>query len=636
MPITIDQANALQIRPSMVVNCSMALSSDVSLECISSVSKVYDTVEADNYPMRKLADLQGEGFPLDGSCQLYDSSLTPSETNGKLGFRTKLVPSGSGGILRVYGSRRIDAITIRATGSGVVRVDSSSAAPWELINGQPTVVHIGAINAVLYFESDDPDRRIEVESISAGLVFEINNDNLISCNLNLRSDLQILNPSFPESEIEIVFAYPNDINDALVDIAEGVPIIYSAGYDGEMSPERYFYLTEEGAFYDDNTLTLHGLDAVYLLENNNKELYSNYGIDTMDSYVRMSDTYLFKDIYRLVKQWIEGEGIALIECETEPTSYGSTDIAHEPLNQVVFEAKPIKEWLAYLINSLHQDYPGGGYFSAFEHYWLTYVDAGRPSLRWRKPTEPQWIINEEDIANHTNRATRAYNKFVQSVTELTWSKRGGLPWAAEGSFDPNGYAEEISMEYPNSQPVRWYTNGRCRNYFCWDGYKVNNRFPGADITYQTLSFVDLTFHRPNTSVTEQKIRCLIAEQAAEINKEITATSTRSGITGEIEFDWIGDHDTTSNRYRASLYAGRNNSWTPVEILPGGYGMTSLFNRSRRTGSFLFKGDPRWQPRDLLQINRLDGSELIVTIESITINHEGGGTTSEITYREGIV
>ena len=631
MPITIDQANALQIRPSMVVNCSMALVSGISLLFYAPMAKLYDdTLGNDGYPMRKLADLQDEGFPLDNSCQLYDDTITPSETNGKLGLRTSL---GSDGRIRIDGTGTIDALTIRATGSGVVRVGSATGTAYELLDGQPTVVPIGARSTTLYFQSDDPDRRIEVENINAGIVFEVTNENLISCNLNLRSDLQILNPSFPESEIEIVFAYPNDINEALVDIEEGVPIIYSAGYDGEMSPERYFYLTEEGAFYSDNTLTLHGLDAVYLLESDTKELYSEYWHGSADSYINMGKDYIFECIYYMVEKWLKAAGITLVSRQYNPYHNG-THVDIYPTNNVVYESKPAKEWLAYLINALHQDYPNGT-FTNITSFWLTYVDAGRPTLRWKKPTEPQWIINEEDIANHTNRATRAYNKFVQSVTELTWSKRGGLPWASEGSFDPNGFSEEISMEYPNNNPVRWYTNGKCRNYYCWDGYQTGGSYPGAKITYQTLSFVDLTFHKPNTSIAERKIRCLIAEQAAEINKEITATTSRNGITGEIELDWVGDYDTSSNHYKASLYASKSNG-SVVEILPGGYGMTSLFNRSRRTGSFTFKGDPRWQPRDVVQMNRLDGSELIFTIESINLKHENGGTTAEVNYREGIV
>ena len=43
-----------------------------------------------------------------------------------------------------------------------------------------------------------------------------------------------------------------------------------------------------------------------------------------------------------------------------------------------------------------------------------------------------------------------------------------------------------------------------------------------------------------------------------------------------------------------------------------------------------------QPRDVFKLIRLDGTEITATIESITLDHEGGGLISEITYREGIV
>ena len=62
---------------------------------------------------------------------------------------------------------------------------------------------------------------------------------------------------------------------------------------------------------------------------------------------------------------------------------------------------------------------------------------------------------------------------------------------------------------------------------------------------------------------------------------------------------------------------------------------ALFDRSNVTGAFTTRGDPRMQPRDIFTFHRLDGTTEICTIESIALSHEGGGTTSEITYRKGI-
>ena len=43
-----------------------------------------------------------------------------------------------------------------------------------------------------------------------------------------------------------------------------------------------------------------------------------------------------------------------------------------------------------------------------------------------------------------------------------------------------------------------------------------------------------------------------------------------------------------------------------------------------------------QPRDLFYFVTKEGREIVCTIESIEIKHEGGGTTANIAYREGIV
>ena len=59
------------------------------------------------------------------------------------------------------------------------------------------------------------------------------------------------------------------------------------------------------------------------------------------------------------------------------------------------------------------------------------------------------------------------------------------------------------------------------------------------------------------------------------------------------------------------------------------------------GSFTWKGDPRMQPRDVVEFHRAerdsDGNEVVelITIESISLIHEGGGTKATLTYRKGI-
>lgn len=62
----------------------------------------------------------------------------------------------------------------------------------------------------------------------------------------------------------------------------------------------------------------------------------------------------------------------------------------------------------------------------------------------------------------------------------------------------------------------------------------------------------------------------------------------------------------------------------------------ILSASNLTGSFAFKGDPRMQPRDVFTFHRLDGTTELCTIESMTLKHQGGGPSADLTYRKGVV
>lgn len=63
----------------------------------------------------------------------------------------------------------------------------------------------------------------------------------------------------------------------------------------------------------------------------------------------------------------------------------------------------------------------------------------------------------------------------------------------------------------------------------------------------------------------------------------------------------------------------------------------LISRSNISYEFDFRGDPKLQPRDYIRVD-VDGSGNLVdmTIDTIELNHEGGGTTSTIVARKGFI
>ena len=117
---TIDSENAKQIRQPMQVEISVTLSdtgSPLTYSGYAATAKVADGVLGQQtWPMRQLADLQGDGFPLDGSRELYETK-TASQANGKLGVRGHV---GQNVEVTVSRGTTIPAVTVYAQGADYV------------------------------------------------------------------------------------------------------------------------------------------------------------------------------------------------------------------------------------------------------------------------------------------------------------------------------------------------------------------------------------------------------------------------------------------------------------------------------------------------------------------------------------
>ena len=114
------------------------------------------------------------------------------------------------------------------------------------------------------------------------------NSNLISVSLDLHGINTEIGGELEVSSIEIKSYETTDYTDTIGDIAVGSPIWYTAGYDGDMSPSRTFYLSEPIS-WQDNVLTVKGQDATMFLEN--KETPGHYEY----SYVFPRESRLWKN-----------------------------------------------------------------------------------------------------------------------------------------------------------------------------------------------------------------------------------------------------------------------------------------------------------------------------------------------------
>lgn len=236
--MTIDEANRKTLRPAMSVLCGMDVPQQ-TIESITINSGSYDGVVGDTEtmsPSKPLMDLAGDGFLNDGSCE-------PLQNNHK-GIISGIGPM----TLTVIRSERGEKITAYGYENGVL-------TKWE---------KIGLWNDTFRF---DGDTRKVITHIVAGYSWWFDNSTLVSCSGVLRGiETKVENPELQMSEIEIKGYEPNDITDVIGSIGTEYPIFYSAGYIGDMSPMRKFYLSDQ-IEWEDSVITFKGTDATRFLDN---------------------------------------------------------------------------------------------------------------------------------------------------------------------------------------------------------------------------------------------------------------------------------------------------------------------------------------------------------------------------------
>jgi hypothetical protein len=219
-------------------------------------------------------------------------------------------------------------------------------------------------------------------------------------------------------------------------------------------------------------------------------------------------------------------------------------------------------------------------------FWPRFVDAGRPCLTWRYPTV-KWTLDESECST----VEQTYDRPIRTI---------------KGEF----------YEYKDTAST------------------VVGRMNVVKGAIYTMSFDTLCML---TKLTRGNI---IKTTAASVR--FKATSTGEAVaTGRVleRFDVIKNKEINDIGLDVEWNAQElgyitQTSWDVgrwfLAIYPGDIELCST-----EKGRFTFKGDPRWQPRDVVEFTRLDGTTENITIEEITITHEGGGTIAEVTYRKGI-
>lgn len=511
-------------------------------------------------------------------------------------------------------------------------------------------------------------------------IFTFTNENLISCELNLRSDLKPIDPTLPESEIVITAYWPEDITEMALTIKEDTVITYRAGYEGDMSPIRKFYLSER-IEWSENVITVKGVDAVHFLDGNTPPMFiGTMYADRINDYDEKWHTNYdaFGSIYTFFRRIIEDGGISFTSAATIPYRYASSQIDASYISAAI-ERQPRRDVIANMMNLCHQDYDSG-YFSGIGNtFWLSYIDAGRPVLKVDKPssTHDVYEVDCGNIKKHLDDPIveiNASNKRLNISPYRSTSARADTPYI----FNQDVGSSEIfngsgaGLKYDVLTSIFEFVVKRdtvpsgvsAHKYYC-----ATEGHPDAQ------SHVDPEFIEGNQSSGSSRIWGFILRDDEDAAWQSWSTTSSNPTTRALSWYWSqlntygyidsgkttvttdlcgGAYNLTDNskkytktgdgvsvspsktKWCGSISAGKSgDASTILNILPDN-GFRSLMNRSNETGSFTWKGDPRMQPRDVFTFHYIDGTTELRTIESINLKHEGGGTVAQITYRKGIV
>ena len=142
---TINAQNALQIREKpmeVYISLQAGSSAKISNYTPQGSYKSFDNTLGDSaISMREIADLAGDGFPLDGSHVLFDATETPSSSNGKLGLRGT---AGQNLAVTISAAATMTAVTVSTRGTATIAVGGTTYPATGL-----NVIPINAASATL-------------------------------------------------------------------------------------------------------------------------------------------------------------------------------------------------------------------------------------------------------------------------------------------------------------------------------------------------------------------------------------------------------------------------------------------------------------------------------------------------------
>ena len=592
---TVAEENRKTLRQPMEVRCGFAEATEktANVAPFGHLTDYAGLVNADDeHKVGVFMDLAGDGF-------LNDGEAIPMETDSTT-YRYGYISAGVAGPDGSF------------TGGFGVTVTSDThwkeATLWVVGQyGESRFIHYDNLawsGDVLTLRITDwtPGTRASIVGVYLGKSWLWDNSNLISVSLDLRGINTEIGGELEVSSIEIRAYETTDYTDVIGNIAVGSPIWYTAGYDGDMSPTRTFYLSEPIS-WQDNVLTVKGQDATMFLEN--KETPGHYEY----SYIQPKTLALGR-----VKEALEGIEYREIWDNDEFSNYIT------PPPPVYIPAAAPRSIISTYCNIFR-----GKYFH------VMFVDAGIPTLFWG-PIENNKTIYADEISDLEAMAEQNINcvganiftnYLVRNAEIETVDATAGMTYFIDldppCSTDSNGV--QISPEptsWSRLSPTRLRFKADATTTYTISGWQVPQNFESSDNPYQVSnseSGADFTFDMDMPAF------------MSETDDDGTISLTRNALKDALErsnilyeFTYRGDPDLQPRDVLNVEVA----TWQDVQVAVDGlYPATDLYPALDLYPYGVYKPDRRpikqWE---------------IMTVDTLTLEHSEGGLVSRVKARKG--
>lgn len=589
---TIAAENRKYLRQAMRVACIFRETTDepTNITPINAVN-MYEGLAnlGPEIPITAIMDLAGDGF-------LNNGEAVPMETDTdsyRYGFISEEVAKADGTFdnplgVTIAAANNWDTVTLEVRGQYGETQIMRAAPVWA--GGQTTI----------YINRWNPGERVYITGIYLGVTWIWDNSNLLSVNVDLRSVNTEIGGELEVSTIEIR-AYEREIDPVIIGrIPQGAPIWYYAGYNGDMSERRTFYLSE-GLDWDENVLSVKGQDASMFLDNVDVPVdCDNYGTG-----------WFMNDVI--------GKRIRAALSSIDYDEVGTPSVIGVQNPQVVlYEAKAAR--------SIISEYTG--VFRDENYFRATYVDAGRPTLTFEESGSP-WPIYADEIADFNIIVER--NKKTLKITLPEYYLQYNDEIAQVKTTSGKTYFVELDPPVPRNNIFITPTPSSSEEINCSkfkfvaaasttytiEGYETLSNLVSGNNPYsvsetnagEVYSFdfgLPLFYMTSGVSLTKLAIDNLLDRSniVYEFNYRGNPHIQPRNILNVEVASWVDDFKTVDGLYPAlDLYPD-------VDLYP-----YAIYKKTRK----LVK---TWET---------------MTVDSVTLEHsEGGGLTSKIRARKGVV